>query len=278
MRVEAGTAPGYPEGYQKATGTLGMMINLHIKNRFPKWGFVVLRGVYDNDAEWATFISLYKANVADELHGFGLEDELGPHLEWTVIEDRATLENAPKDAVRARFLEWVNTRSVERDGEGAEAPWLVKSLPRFRYCLYIDELCFSTLSAVPVKEAVKGGNCRLTKGKIIIIDGTFGNRDIDNEPYPDEEDEDSDDCDGGWEPVEGNTEYDVGWAYINVLGPVELYSLLSCGGCDSEKWMPVYRGNRPDIQPTRRAIAGEPFSAIPQGVLYGLRGRNINEA
>lgn len=52
------------------------MINLHVKNGFRKWGFVVLRGVYDNDAEWNTFISLYKANVADELHGFGLEDEL----------------------------------------------------------------------------------------------------------------------------------------------------------------------------------------------------------
>lgn len=94
------TSPSYPEGYQLASGDLGTIIDNGVATGLNKWGFVIVRGVYDNDDEWQTFLNLYKAAVADELHDYKLEDQLGQQLKWTVIEDPAILDGASKAAVR----------------------------------------------------------------------------------------------------------------------------------------------------------------------------------
>ncbi|KAL0929860.1 uncharacterized protein CTRU02_215069 [Colletotrichum truncatum] len=135
MPNAANTGPGYPEGYQSASGDLATIINNSVATGFFKWGFVILRGVYDNDDEWQTFLNLFKAAIADELHDSKLEDQLGPHLEWTVIEDRTALKSASKATVRTRFLAWVEEQ--KRDGEIADRPWAAGYLPRYKFCLYV---------------------------------------------------------------------------------------------------------------------------------------------
>ncbi|KAH7308431.1 hypothetical protein B0I35DRAFT_515566 [Stachybotrys elegans] len=255
------TRPGYPEGYQFATGSLGSLIDSRVANGFVNWGFVIFRGVYGNDAEWDKFMSLYKASVADELYDFGKQEELGPDLEWTIIEDRDALEGATKEAVRARFLEWVAARSIERDGELGDKPWVAKSMPRFKYCLYVDEVCFKTIVARPGGDQTRGPQWRLAGGNVVIINGMH--EDYDDDEY------DSDDPDGDdeYSPIDGNTNYDVGWAYIDVIGYTELFSHLSSGGSDSEIWYGmVYRGCRPEKHPERVHGCGQPLSAVPSGV------------
>ncbi|KAH7014483.1 uncharacterized protein B0I36DRAFT_338779 [Microdochium trichocladiopsis] len=67
--------------------------------------------------------------------------------------------------------------------------------------------------------------------------------------------------DGGYEPVEGNMDYHVGWAKINVIGLAELCSLLSCSS-GNEMWMVVYRGHRPDTQTKLDITCGKPLPVV----------------
>ncbi|KAH7010777.1 uncharacterized protein B0I36DRAFT_340962 [Microdochium trichocladiopsis] len=256
------TAPGYPEGYQFAEGPLGSIIDARVTDVFQKWGFVIMRGAYDNDAQWDTFMGLFRASLLDELHDFELEAELGPDLEITVIEDRAVLENARKDAVRPRFLRWVDARSVERDGEGADAPNLVEDLPRFKYCVYVDQVCLNSLSVSPV-DGTPGAPWCLKEGQIIVIDATGA------ESYEPS-------AEGGYEPVEGNASFNVGWAYFDIHGLTEMYAEL-CDNSGNEMWYASYTGNRPYKQPEFDPRSGRPLSEVPQGVSYGRRVRGNDE-
>ncbi|KAM0326097.1 hypothetical protein ACHAQA_006690 [Verticillium albo-atrum] len=250
------TGIGYPEGYQPATTGYPSIVNQRASTGFAKWGFVIYRGTYDNDTRWETFITLLKASLVEELQYVEQEDELGPDLEWTIIEDRTNLEGASKDNVRAQFLEWVAARSVERDGVQANVPWLVKYVPRFRYCLYVDEASFGSITAHRVRMT---GQWCLDGGKVVIIDGTHGHNDEEEKEEDDSEESEEDD---GYTSVEGNTSYDVGWAYIDAIGLGDLYASLCWAGCDSEKWEGVYRGRRPDRGPDRGQ--GQPLSAVDE--------------
>ncbi|KXJ94905.1 hypothetical protein Micbo1qcDRAFT_232278 [Microdochium bolleyi] len=284
MTTNFAVAPGYPDDYQPESGTTAVasLLNNRAHTRFPKWGFVIFRGVYGNNAEWDTFISLYKAQVALELHSSAAghasaEEELGSDLEWTIVEDRAALEDVPKDAVRARFREWVAARSVARDGVNGDAPWLPWHVPRFRYCLYVNEACLRSISVRLWGEQF-GAGWGLSDGRIIIIDGTRAEQSYDNgdkakqekerEEYSDEdedEDEDEDDMsdDYGMEDaIEGNTEWDVGWTYVEVIGNIGRYAGL-CGTQGGE-WELLYRIGRPSTEPQLSLSgAAQPLSAVP---------------
>lgn len=154
----ADTASHYPcSAHERPdAGALSHITNSRAWDVLRQWGFVILRGVYGNDnTEWNTLLNLYKAAVMDELYLFGMEDELGPHFQFTIIEDRAALEDVPKNAVRARFLDWVDE---QRRAVLADTPQ-VFDCARFRFFLYIDELCLKamTVSLRKVRGVESGG-------------------------------------------------------------------------------------------------------------------------
>ncbi|KAJ0166583.1 hypothetical protein CH63R_12277 [Colletotrichum higginsianum IMI 349063] len=269
MPNAANTGPGYPEGYQSASGDLATIINNSVATGFFKWGFVILRGVYDNDDEWQTFLNLFKAAIADELHDSKLEDQLGPHLEWTVIEDRTALESASKATVRTRFLAWVEEQ--KRDGEIADRPWAAGYLPRYKFCLYVDEVCIKSIVA-----RLHGGKligfqwCLSSTGSVVIVNGLH--QDYTPEEKDDADDDEEEDDDEGYMEVDGTTHYDVGWAYIGVLGYAELYSNLGSGGSHGQIWDGmVYRGRRPERDPEPDYDYGRPLSEVERGAKYGQR-------
>jgi hypothetical protein len=253
------TRPRYPEGYKVvSTGSdYDGLINFRVWSSIPKWGFVIFRGTYDNDAEWNTFIALLEQSVVRGLQFAKLEDKLRPDLEWTIIEDRASLEGASKDTVRARFLVWVADRSVERDGVQADAPWLTDYVPRYRYCIYVDDACFSSIGA---RRAGRTTKWRLNGGKLAIINSLYQpcDDDADDETDEDEEGSDESEDDDEYVSVEGNTDYDVGWTYIHAVELGSIYSSM----CYPDAWDSVYRGNRPDSRPEARR--GQPLSAVEQ--------------
>ncbi|KAJ1322881.1 hypothetical protein MN608_11732 [Microdochium nivale] len=249
---EFNSTRAYPEGFKPSTASFpyASIVDLHVSTRVPDWSFVLFRGAYDNnDVEWDTFVHLLKATVADELRRETLDETLGPTLQWTVIEDRAGLGVAPNDAVRARFHAWV--------AEQTEVPYLLESIPRFRYCIYVDQATFSTIRA----HQLQGPGTKWTfdlSSRLVMVDGTYphdtnGESDEDNEE--DEEDEEDEDID----------EADMGWSYIDVCGLVELYALL-CHACtDDSLWRKVSCRRRPNLdeEPGFRA---QPLSAVAQAL------------
>lgn len=188
----------------------------------------------------------------------GVQGELGPDLEWTIIEDKA-LEGASRDAVRARFLEWVAARSDERDGPGAAAPWIPKACPRFKYCIYVDRACLDSIT-VTRDEWHRGPGIHWNlRGQVVIIDGTHGHHDEDfRHMMPEDGDEDGEEYD----PLEGNTDWDVGWTYVDA-GHLTVYyeNLHQQGMTDWETWEMVYDRCRPSSEGPRRA-RGEPLVSV----------------
>ncbi|KAH7172632.1 hypothetical protein DER46DRAFT_678634 [Fusarium sp. MPI-SDFR-AT-0072] len=113
---------------------------------FKRWGFVIFRSVYaeESQTQWESYIEFFKATVESKLKHMELWALLEPHLEWTIVEDCETLNNTSKEQVRDKFSQWVSERSIERDGAGAEDP-LAVYLPRYRYCVYVDQKCLDTV-------------------------------------------------------------------------------------------------------------------------------------
>ncbi|KAK3327085.1 hypothetical protein B0T19DRAFT_152035 [Cercophora scortea] len=138
-----------------------------IKTRFHHWGFVIYRCAYGDDAPWGRYLEYMKATtlrVLDRRHRRRLLEQ---YLEWTVIDNRKKLDGASKADAKKLFRNWCANRSETRDGAGArgraiEGPDIditqlplgcyvsrgrllegrpVGSLPRFKYCLYVDQKC-----------------------------------------------------------------------------------------------------------------------------------------
>ncbi|KAM3506137.1 hypothetical protein MY11210_007687 [Beauveria gryllotalpidicola] len=143
-------------------GRLGHVLHTMQQTGFHAWGFVIYRGCsYADDAAWQRFVACMKQEVHNTLLATprlppstttstsSLDTsgrQLAPYLEWTVIED-PRLENASKDAVRAHFASWAAARSPRRDGPGADGPFIESHVPRFMYCVYVDQRCLRTLAA-----------------------------------------------------------------------------------------------------------------------------------
>lgn len=249
--------PGYPDSGQDVPNELGSIVNNSVAADFYQWGFVILRGVYDDDVEWEKFINLYKRKLLDELEMFGVQNVFSQHLQFTVIEDRAALEGASKDAVRARFIQWVEE---QRAGELADKPKAFTFHPRFKYCLYMDEVCMKTITAR--QPSLREGEALWylsIESRSIIIHGLHGPVEINED---DEEDE-------GYPELDGTTNYDVGWTYISFYGLVQLYANLSSAGSPDELWIGmIYRARRPERDPEPDYRNGRPLRDVPRDLVY----------
>ncbi|KAB5563159.1 hypothetical protein GE09DRAFT_1219732 [Coniochaeta sp. 2T2.1] len=157
--------------------TRGMLATGH-----PKWGFLIYRCTYDGQADWDAFMDAHKIEAGTTLEAVGRILRLPPYLQWTVADDKASLDGASKGAVRDRFCEWVATRSNERDGPGAGREDAPAKLPWYRYCLYVDKECLDSLR----RETLRSGNVWLY-GHLVLIDSEFGRRDVEDSYIPSEE-------------------------------------------------------------------------------------------
>ncbi|KLU87062.1 hypothetical protein MAPG_06067 [Magnaporthiopsis poae ATCC 64411] len=215
-----------------------LTVNQRIRYGYHKWGFVIYRCTYDDDALWEAFVTMLKASAAAYLQARKQENILGPDLQWTIIEDRATLDGASKETVRQHFLDWVAAHSVERDGEGIDNP-SVPQLPRFRYCVYVDADCLNAIRAWWC--SVRPAGYRL-RGEVVVIQAAPETPDgsLDSEEEDDEDDEDV------YDAVEGCTADNVGWMYYAADGLLELYEELAWTGSHTETWRLVYERPGPD--------------------------------
>ncbi|KAL5325898.1 hypothetical protein ACEPPN_007032 [Leptodophora sp. 'Broadleaf-Isolate-01'] len=83
-------------------------------------------------------------------------DWLGSHLEWTVVED-PTLDGSSQEEVKMRFDKWPDEIVDESERTGTNT---VRWLPRFNFCVVVDEKCLASIqkskSKIGVKEEVVG--------------------------------------------------------------------------------------------------------------------------
>ncbi|KFZ05974.1 hypothetical protein V501_07858 [Pseudogymnoascus sp. VKM F-4519 (FW-2642)] len=109
---------------------------------FPKFGFVIYRCTYSNDAAWTQLLSVIQREAQEAVKELGPgRDWLGAHLEWTVVED-PTLDGATQEQVKTRFDEWADGVVEEYERTSTDN---VRGLPRFNFCVFVDEKCLASL-------------------------------------------------------------------------------------------------------------------------------------
>lgn len=113
---------------------------------FPKFGFVIYRCTYSDDAVWTELLSLIKkeaqAHIKELIKELGPgRDWLGTHLEWTIVED-PTLDGASQEEVNARFDKWADEIVDESERTSTN---VLRWLPRFNFCAVVDEKCLASM-------------------------------------------------------------------------------------------------------------------------------------
>ncbi|KAG8156441.1 hypothetical protein KVR01_013675 [Diaporthe batatas] len=187
-----------------------------IETGLHEWGFVIYRCAYGDNEEWKRFMKYFEDDFMRGLETFGGDAVLPQYAKWTVIEDKEALDNASIDTVRAKFVEWRDTHNVAR-----QQHWVKKvmplptdapnRLPRFTYCIYVDQKCLNTLPAFAENFPPAHRYAPVPPLVVALIDG-----DYDESLYvrggpraaPDEE--------GQYPEVDGHTCKYVGWQYVQV--------------------------------------------------------------
>lgn len=228
---------------------------------FHRWGLLILRATTNTEqAKWDIFLERIRASAERMMHTLPSDEAtpslLLPLLQWDVLEDREALEGAGVEAARRRFVEWRAGVSVERDGEGADQLAIrLGTVARFRYFVMVDDECLASLQEgqerdensesknPPVKVRVvdagrpsgvdhlrgafpEGGATAEVRQGQGTNDLTATDRDDDNNDNSDDEGDESDESGEEFPSVEGSTDWDVGWMWVEARFLLEFYDIL----------------------------------------------------
>lgn len=194
---------------------LGLIIQGMQQTGFQKWGFLVYRCTYSDDEAWLRYVQYIRDKTIANLDHLGQRFLLEKYLDIQVVEDRNQLDGASKSQVRSLFADWAeNHRQTEQGGPGM-ASRCAKMIPRFNYCVYVDQACLDTLLAHEVwqREREEGGHKRELPPRVVCAI-------IDTDCEPEGEGQE------GYEPVEGCTRYFPGWMYCRLDFTTSLYNRL----------------------------------------------------
>ncbi|KAK5637687.1 hypothetical protein RRF57_013402 [Xylaria bambusicola] len=198
--------------------TMGATAQFMRDTGFETWGFLIYRCTYGDDEAWNRYMEAFKKQVHSVLEHYGRDWLLEKYAQWTVVEDEETLNGASKQQVRERFVQWRDQHSVSRELSEVAAVvrqsafWATHEslrLPRFTYCLYVDQKCLDTLKQYSEVEA--NGARWAAWPVIVVIDGDYSPGSRYTHPhrqYPE---------------IEGCTDEYVGWQYAQVGSVVTMY-------------------------------------------------------
>lgn len=168
-----------------------------------KWGWHIYRCTYKSDDDWSEFMKKLKTASQRAIDFYGATyDAVARQRIWTVVEDRARLENATKSDVRRMFKEWVNSPEAAAEQPNAKIPPPLVPMARYLYCIHVDE------------ESLRS----------VLDDSRDWHVNLVNRDWaPEEEESDAEESDDDeefpdevleaniWPELEGCTEEDVGW-------------------------------------------------------------------
>jgi len=193
-----------------------------------KWGWVIYRCTYDDDETWAKFRAQVEARSRQKIAQSDAP-EIADRLEWTWVEDAASLDGVSTDALRERFRAWVADEVARQPGD-----YYSPAIPRFRYFIKIDKEVLQTLA-----QSNPFNPLRSNTAFVKFVDGnwepdlplTIASEEAEEEEHDFSQDE-------ALEPIEGCIEKDVGWMRIApYMINADFYEAL---GGDENDWFIFY--------------------------------------
>jgi hypothetical protein len=198
-----------------------------------KWGYVIYRCTYEDDAAWDRFKQIVHERTQEDLQDSDDTPELADYLEWTFVEDRATLDGASIPRLRERFNLWAAEAVVaENPRARIRTPDCCPTAVSGRYnCfIHVDEEALQSVVAAP------GLNRYSEPGYVNLVNSLWepmGDRYYDHGYDPD------DPLNEVLEPIDGCVEENVGWMRVQLRLAFSAYLYVGAG--DAESWYLSYR-------------------------------------
>jgi hypothetical protein len=225
------TFPVPPKNYPRVEGQFlyGDVVeeSLHTDGH-RAWGFVIYRCTYKSDADWAAFLRLLMEDTEKMLWSAAGELDLLENLALTVFDDPARFDGVTAAVVREHFRGWAAAAPEREQGPGKGlCTKLGFSSQRYTYCLQVGE--------EELESVLKPEPKRLNDSFVRLVAKDW-------EPGLEEHDDDDDAYDDelydGEEPVEGCSDWDVGWMKVQFNSVMlEPYAYLR----DDLAWEQYYR-------------------------------------
>jgi hypothetical protein len=119
-------------------------------SKHSKWGFVICRCTYQNDQAWPHFKNFVHDRTKKAISKSDTP-EIADSLEWTFVEDHATLDGASRAQLRQRFNEWAeNAYAVEQPrGQDDFQKWGLFGFARYNYFIQVDEEALRSVLSPP---------------------------------------------------------------------------------------------------------------------------------
>ncbi|OAQ69058.1 hypothetical protein VFPPC_13778 [Pochonia chlamydosporia 170] len=213
--------------------------SLYLRQRnIDKWGLVVYRCSYKNDAVWARIKEVIKSRILKSISkgnrgGENGEEHSAPcniaeTMDWTFVEDQASLDGISTHDLRARFLaqrreEFSREQLRAQDAVPSSlAQDTFESEARYNFFIKIDQDVLQQAVNEGIEDCSVDDESRLYSVFVNIVNANW---------TPEQEEQPERDPDTGsdqFAPLEGFTHEHVGWyrASVNKLD-LEFYENLS---------------------------------------------------
>lgn len=196
-----------------------------------KWGWVIYRCTYTDDATWAKFRDLVEAHSRESI-AESEAPEIAKQMEWVWIEDAYTLDGASTEALREKFRAWRANEVARQPGD-----YEPNVIPRFRYFFKIDQEALDSLTESLSRETLWYMFGSDKTAFVKFVDGLW---EPESEPLSEQYGELDYELEGEvFESIEGCTERDVGWMCVapDMIG----YSFYDALSGDENMWHIFYR-------------------------------------
>jgi hypothetical protein len=219
-----------------------------------KWGWVIYRCTYGDNAAWQHCIDEFKHYHAESLRDDLQADDLVSSYDWIVVEDPA-LDGATKDEVRRRFRQFRASLldEIPSDLEERKKQAIIWEWPRYNFCIHVGPEALESVLREGV--AYNGNTNPATTSHVNLVRAddswdmpdfdTFDwtkhevenqlRRELRDEAVKDDNDDyEDDDYDDGAPELEGSRLYDVGWMKLSAECLLQAYAnLQKYGSWDS---------------------------------------------
>lgn len=169
-----------------------------------KWGFVIYRCTYRDNQAWDRFKDIVRRRTLEDMADSDAP-EAADRLQWTFVDDEASLDGASKDQLRARFRQWA-TEAITSENPRAEHHQIF-GVPRYRYFIQVDEQSLRSVLLAPALDPSG-------KGYVHFVDSQWKQSSEDDD---DDDDDESEENEEAYELIEGCAEEDVGWMKIAAM-------------------------------------------------------------
>lgn len=188
------------------------------KDNFKTWGFIIYRCTYQNNTDWDKFLTHFLSPVPESLEyysGLDLLETFAP----TVLED-PSFEGATAATLREHLGQWSKTAMKEE--QGVSEIYRART-GRYRFFIMMDQEDMQSVLNAPVDQD--------EMGFVRMVYAEWGPEELEKEDIV------NGDVDDPEEPLEGCTEYDVGWMKL-YWQVAQLPAFLKLR--DSDDWQAYY--------------------------------------